>query len=431
MLSAPLLLLTWATVGYTTPVLSNYGTGGPKIQTPPVLEDNVWGSRKDASSVSQLLQPSTSLSSAVTNFEIKNYRDQVHMTKIKLGTQEFLAAIDTGSSDTWVAETGYKCNNIKAMGGCMFGPTYNKSPTFASTNSAFWTSLGQESAEGVMGTETVTLGGITVKNQSVAIVNKAVWRGDGLSSGLVGLGFASNSATQLLPKPGVIYSPIFTSMHRQGLIQPYFSLALNRMNEGPGSISFGALPTAPIRYSSTFVSAPLQKDLKYMRGGDQPCGAVPDILRKTPCKEIDFHTYTIIVEGLSISSQPSFAAKKMNMVVDSGTPHMTFAQDIAKAFNAGWTPAAKFDQREQSWLIECTAKPPTFGVKINGTTFSVDAKDLVIPNEKGTPGAPCTSAVQAGPPWGGGLLGAVFLKNVVAVFDVGPKAEMRFAARVR
>jgi hypothetical protein len=367
----------------------------------------------------------------IQSAEVKNYRDQVHMTTIKFGKQEFLAAIDTGSSDTWIAETGFKCNNPKAFGDCRFGPTYNKTSTFSTTNAAFWTSLGQESAQGILGNETVTLGGITVKNQAVAIVNKAVWRGDGMSSGLIGLGFASNSATQLIPKPGVVYSPMFTSMHRQGLIEPYFSLALNRMNEGPGSISFGALPAAPIRHSSVFVSAPLQKDLQYMRGNNLPCGALPDHLQRTPCKEIDFRTYTIAIEGLAISSQPSFALKKMNMVIDSGTPHMTFPEDVAKAFNAGWTPSAKYNSLEQSWLVECSAKPPTFEVKINGTAFPIDAKDLVIPNEKGTVGALCTSAVQVGPPWGAGLLGAVFLKNVVAVFDVGPKAEMRFAARVR
>jgi hypothetical protein len=368
------------------------------------------------------------------NSEIKNYQDQIYMTEIKLGDQKFLAAVDTGSSDTWIAGTGYKCNNPVQMGGCLFGPTYNKTSTFSTKNAPFATQYGGESAGGSMVTETVTLGNFTLKGQEVAIVNRATWKGDGMSSGLIGLGFPSNSATlSLFQEPGKnMYSPIFTSMHRQGLTPPWFSLALNRINEGPGALAFGALPAAPIRYSPTFVKAPFQKAWAMdERAKKLPCGSVPASLRTTPCKEVDFQAYQITLSGLSVSSQPSFASKKFDAVVDSGTPHITLPSDMAKAFNTGWTPPAKFDRTEDGWLIECTAKPPTFGVNIGGSTFWIDPKDLVIPSEKGGKGALCTSAIRVAPPWGIGLLGASFLKNVVAVFDVGPAAEMRFAARVR
>lgn len=39
------------------------------------------------------------------------YADQAYATNITIGTQEFLLIIDTGSSDTWVAETGFTCYN--------------------------------------------------------------------------------------------------------------------------------------------------------------------------------------------------------------------------------------------------------------------------------------------------------------------------------
>jgi hypothetical protein len=428
MLSATLLLLPCLAEGYALPGRLDHGKDGLKLDSLD-QQNNGWNLKPDDTRRS--LQQRTSDSPFIISGGVRNYRDQIHMTSIKFGDQEFLAAIDTGSSDTWIAGTGYKCNNPKAIGDCLFGPTYNKTPSFSSTSNPFWTQYGGESAEGMMGTETVTIGNVSVKNQEVAIVNKATWRGDGSSSGLIGLGFPSNSATQLIPKPGPItYSPIFTSMHRQGLIAPYFSLALNRVNEGPGSISFGALPSAPIRYSPTFVKAPLQNAFaSYEAGSKQKCGAAPS--QKTPCKEIDFRTYSIPIEGFSIPSQTSLANKKMNVLIDSGTPTMNLPKDIAKAFNSGWTPPAKND-RAQGWLVECNAKPPKFGVKINGTVFEVDPKDLILPSEKGEPGAWCTSGVQEGLQWQqGGLLGATFLKSVVAVFDVGPNAEMRFAARLR
>jgi hypothetical protein len=428
MFSISLLSLAYIAVGYATPVRLDHGTDGMSAGSVDQPQSD-WRLEQDETSRS--LHQRASDSPFIVNGDIKNYRDQIHMTSIKLGNQDFLAAIDTGSSDTWVAGTGYKCNNPKALGDCLFGPTYNKTSTFSASNNKFWTQYGGESAEGILGTETVKIGNFTVKNQEVAIIDKATWRGDGSSSGLIGLGFPSNSATQLIPKPGPMkYSPLFTSMHRQGLITPYFSLALNRVNEGPGSIVFGGLPSAPIRYSPNFIKAPLRHTFaSYEAGAQQKCGAAPSQI--LPCKEIDFHTYNIPIDGFAIPSQPSLANKKMNVLIDSGTPTMNLPKDIAKAFNSGWIPPAKND-RLQGWLVECNAKPPKFAVTIGGTNFEVDPKDLVLPSEKGGPGALCTSGVQEGLQWQqGGLLGATFLKNVVAVFDVGPNAEMRFAARLR
>ena len=40
-----------------------------------------------------------------------------------------------------------------------------------------------------MGKEHVTLAGIEVQDQTIAVVRKAAWYGDGVSSGLLGLGF--------------------------------------------------------------------------------------------------------------------------------------------------------------------------------------------------------------------------------------------------
>lgn len=44
---------------------------------------------------------------------------------------------------------------------------------------------------GIVGTEKVTVAGITVENQEIAVVDLAAWSGNNLSSGLIGLAFAS------------------------------------------------------------------------------------------------------------------------------------------------------------------------------------------------------------------------------------------------
>lgn len=78
---------------------------------------------------------------------------------------------------------------------------------------------------------------------------------------------------------------------------------------------------------------------------------------------------------------------------------------------------------EGAYLVDCSAKPPVFGVQIAPETFFIDGADLILDGGDGT----CISGVNdAGESLS--ILGDVFLKNVLAVFDVGA-SEMRFAAR--
>ena len=116
----------------------------------------------------QYIQLLNSPEADIGNGTIKNYIDQVYLTPITIGNQEFLSVIDTGSSDTWIVQEGYKCTMpqtaANAAGECGFGPAYKKSITFsAAGNENFSITYASESASGIMGTETITLAGITVK----------------------------------------------------------------------------------------------------------------------------------------------------------------------------------------------------------------------------------------------------------------------------
>ena len=80
------------------------------------------------------------------------------------------------------------------------------------------------------------------------------------------------------------------------------------------------------------------------------------------------------------------------------------------------------------YVVWCNATAPELGVQTGGQVFYHNAADMVIP-VAGSDGV-CLSAVQtsltavAFP-----ILGTAFLKNVVAVFDVG-KSEMTLMSRV-
>jgi hypothetical protein len=128
----------------------------------------------------------------------QNSANAVSMVNIKVRNENFFAVLDTGSSDTWLATTGFKCLNKGnkrpvADRKCRFGPTYNKTSTFTQIpdqhfNTSF---LGGTFLSGIMGTETVTLGNLTVDRQPLGFVNSAAWEAEGFSLGLIGLAFPS------------------------------------------------------------------------------------------------------------------------------------------------------------------------------------------------------------------------------------------------
>lgn len=114
-----------------------------------------------------------------------------------------------------------------------------------------------------MGYEDVTVAGITVKHQEVALVDYAYWEGDGVSSGLMGLAyplltsaFKGTNPTQDSLANQVEYNPVFTSMWEEGLVKPVFSLACER-NSDSGYLALGGLP--PVAYTPTFSSTPILK----------------------------------------------------------------------------------------------------------------------------------------------------------------------------
>ena len=133
-------------------------------------------------------------SSVLTSLEL----GEEFATPITIGTQTFEVIVDTGSSDTWVVEAGFECIDFETgkkttESECAFGPTYSTDSTFVQTaDENFNIEYGDgESLTGIIGTETVTLAGIEVTDQTIALVTTATWEGDGTTSGLTGLAYAA------------------------------------------------------------------------------------------------------------------------------------------------------------------------------------------------------------------------------------------------
>ncbi|KAL8636466.1 MAG: hypothetical protein Q9226_009251, partial [Calogaya cf. arnoldii] len=138
------------------------------------------------------------VNSTVSTATLKGIGEITYTTNITFGTQSFEAIVDTGSSDTWAIQGGLQCvrgrrssETVVPESQCGFGPPITLSPTFKQIPGQVF-KIGyndQTQVTGIVGTETVTLAGITVKNQEVGLVNHADWSGNNASSGLIGLAF--------------------------------------------------------------------------------------------------------------------------------------------------------------------------------------------------------------------------------------------------
>lgn len=361
---------------------------------------------------------------------------------MEIGSKTFTVVLDTGSSDTWVAGKGFACLSTEESGvtipesGCRFGPLYTTSSTFQTIpNENFHIAYSDgESLDGTFGTEHVTVAGIEVKNQQIAIVNQAAWNGDSVSSGLLGLAFpadthaftGSNSNADSASNQK-LYNPLFTNMYTEGQVAPLFSLALDRT--GGGYLAIGGLP--PVDYIPIFSSSPFQILSLAPEAGTTG---------STASSASQYTLYTITVAGFKYNNakpaQWTYAtwpnpfgtpsdSTQVQMIVDSGQTNSYLPPKTAAAVNKLFSPAPlRTDPDSGYTYISCTAKAPEFGVTVGYETFFIDARDMVVKLD----GGECISAVASAGEGGTSVLGHPFLKNVVAVFDVGA-SQMHFAAR--
>ncbi|KAH9834335.1 acid protease [Teratosphaeria destructans] len=409
---------------------------------------------------------------------------------ITFGDQVFEVIMDTGSSDLWLADSSVECVNDylieTSVASCGFGPLADS--TFQNgqiSNENFNISYGDgEFLTGVLGYEDVSLGDVTVQKQEVALVDYAFWEGDSVTSGLMGFAYPSltsafegdDPAADDDNRTAAHYTNWIFSAIEQGLIVSYFSLALER-DSGDGSgnggqLALGGLPD--VDFNQSWTSTPLKiaeltphaqesTNFSYYTiipdgfllipatsnndtegsssdGGEGPTegegsGGLGDPSSDSPGAGSD-----PAIGGARSGSKSFFQNSKKTaprsqeadteaypVIVDSGTTLVYLPYYVAEEINAAFDPPSVYIEEEGVYENDCGATPPELYVRINGTDFPIAASELLLQGELGedpyTGG--CVTGIQ--PTFDEVyILGDVFLKNVVAVFDVGA-SEMRFA----
>ncbi|KAI9012076.1 rhizopuspepsin 2 precursor [Phycomyces nitens] len=294
---------------------------------------------------------------------------------IKVGTpaQSLKLDFDTGSADLWFAST--LCTNCGASQ-TKFDST--KSSTYKSSTKTWSISYGDgSSASGVVGYDTVNIGGLSIVGQGIELAKKeATAFQSGPIDGLLGLAFDS-----IITATGV-KTPM-DNLISQGLItSPVFGVYLGRQTtDGAGEYVFGG-------YNSNHISGSLTT---------------------VPIDNSDGF-WSIDVSASSAGTTTSTTSLgAFSGILDTGTSLMIFtntmAAKVAKAYGAT-------DNYDGTYTIKCdTSKFAPLSFTISGTKFTIPAADLIYYR-----GSTCiASFAYADLPFA--IFGDAFLKSHYVIYN--------------
>lgn len=365
--------------------------------------------------------------------------------EVMVGVQKLKLILDTGSSDTWLIGEGFQCYNTSStphseidVRDCRFGKTFFVEEEFdpiPDENFGLQYSDG-EFLSGVFGVSDVTFASVPVAQQ-IAVVQKAGWHGDGVTSGVIGLAYpALTAAFRAIGDNGtrvhVPYSPILTTMAEQGIILPVFSIAMNRdpavgsyLALGgvvPGIAVFGEWATTPIEFlhvSYLDVVVPGVPQHQFY-------AITPDcyLYQNASITQVQTDHWIPLVAA----SENTTSSLPSQTIVDTGTTLVYLPPPTAHLLASLFEPPAIWDEEEGLFLVSCQALAPSFAVQIGGVVFPVEKQDLLLDEQRED--EYCQAGFTAGELASGigiGILGDVFLRNVLVVFDVGA-AQIRLKA---
>jgi hypothetical protein len=279
---------------------------------------------------------------------------------------------------------------------------------------------GGEFLTGTVGFDTVTVGGLTVTSQEIALVTTAAWPGDLVSSGILGLSLPhitsvyngtdpdNDTSANLDP-----YNPFFFTAVQEGVVKnPYFSVALDRgslskeanstIDPHLGYLSFGGI--APVAVTDKTVTVPVE----------------PFAILGTTSPELIEYFVNVTSYNFKNASQLTGSGKQV--FFDTGSPQSYLPSDIVNGYAAEIDPPAQWDYDEGGYVVDCNATAPAFSVTIGGVDFSVSEKDMIVPWLLDNNGEPiCVLGMQpAGSELPGYtfILGDPFMHNVVLTFNI-------------
>ena len=257
-----------------------------------------------------------------------------YMSEILVGNQVMQVDLDTGSSDLWLFSTllpeeqriGHKY---------IFDPL--ESLSFRNLSGLTWRiEYGDNSAaEGVVGQDTVTLGGVSVPGQSIELATSVTpeFTRDSVNDGLIGMGFSNINNVE-----PVRQRTLFDNL-RLILAQPLF--VANLLDDGSGTYDFGYVNSSLLQPGKSFTTLPVNPRKGFW--------------------QFPSHGYSVggNFTNRGLATSPA--------IVDSGTSLLLVDPVVVRDY---WrrVPGAMYSENYQGWIFPCNMKLPNFGIAIGKVT---------------------------------------------------------------
>ncbi|PTB36214.1 uncharacterized protein TrAFT101_000180 [Trichoderma asperellum] len=328
--------------------------------------------------------------------------DSEYLCEVTIGTpgQTLLLDFDTGSSDLWVFST--ELSSTIQKGHTVFNPK-NSSTFKALTGQKWQISYGDgSSASGDCGSDNVTVGGLTIKNQTVELASTLAQQfAQGTGDGLLGLAWPSINTVTTDGKPTPANTPV------------------------ANMITQGDVPSEAQLFTAAFYSERDANAQSFYTFGYIDNDLVTAAGQDIAWTDVDnsqgfwmFPSTSSSINGKAISQSGNSA------IADTGTTLALVSDEVCDALYKA-IPGAKYDDQQQGYVFPMStdvSSLPEFKVSVGDTQFVIQPEDLAF--------APADDSN-----WYGGvqsrgnnpfdILGDVFLKSVYAIFDQG---NQRFGA---
>nr|WBO26482.1 aspartic peptidase A1 [Trichoderma longibrachiatum] len=328
--------------------------------------------------------------------------DSEYLCEVTIGTpgQKLMLDFDTGSSDLWVFST--ELSKHLQHNHAIFDP--KKSSTFKPLKDQTWQiSYGDgSSASGTCGSDVVTLGGLSIKNQTIELASKlAAQFAQGTGDGLLGLAWPQINTVQTDGRPTPANTPVANMIQQDDIpsdAQLFTAAFYSERDENAESFyTFGYIDQDLVSASGQEIA---WTDVDNSQGFWM------------------FPSTKTTINGKDISQDGNTA------IADTGTTLALVSDEVCDALYKA-IPGAKYDENQQGYVFPMNTDAsslPEFKVSVGNTQFVIQPEDLAF--------APADDSN-----WYGGvqsrgsnpfdILGDVFLKSVYAIFDQG---NQRFGA---
>lgn len=211
------------------------------------------------------------------------------------------------------------------------------------------------SANGTYITETVSIGGITLTNQTLGAANQSDFR-----NGILGLGYKIVN-DDVRSKDPFVNNTVIDSLVNQGAInRRIFSLSLGHTASTNGSIVFGGVGTE--RYYDSLVSVPMV-----------PSAGYPYVIE-----------YAVKLEGLEIKGIDglSDSSNAVTVVLDNGTPQNLLPEEVVNPIHEKFESLSiTYEGMEKDGFVNCAMgkkfADARFGFKFAGKTIYITGAEAV------------------------------------------------------